>query len=67
MVSGVINNGYRFYFDITPPQAGSEPRFQDEIVIRIKGGKERRVTIQGGYSQRVLQKARRQSVSQIPR
>ena len=63
----VINNGYRFYFDITPPQAGSEPRFQDEIVIRIKGGKERRVTIQGGYSQRVLQKARRQSVSQIPR
>ena len=63
----VIHNGYAFYFDITPPKAGSERRFQDEIVIRIKGGQERRVPIQGIYSQRVLQEALRQSVSQIPR
>ena len=53
----VIHNGYAFYFDITPPEAGSERRFQDEIVIRIKVGKERRVAIQGSYSQRVLQEA----------
>ena len=77
----IVNNGYKLYFDITPPKAGSERRFQDEIVIRIKGGKERRVAIQGYYSQRVLQEAqrvlqeaqrvlqedRRPSVSQIPR
>ena len=62
-----IHNGYAFYFDITPPEAGSESRFQDEIVIRIKGGKERRVAIQGYYSQKVKEAARQRSVSQIPR
>ena len=66
----LVNNGYMFHFDITPPPpADNGSRFQDSILVRIKGGMEERVAIQGYYSQKVRDAAAalRQSVSQIPK